>query len=267
MIIPNKPMAGFEKHELSIPSPSSVNEFLTNRPMYVLRKLFGYKFSTEPPMERGTATEKYLPDVLNGKIDIDEAVSLSLKHFDKMCNPEMKKYHEEKAVIPYLVRGAYEELKNYGKLVSYQEKIQGKINEYDYYGYTDFVFEKDGKNIIVDLKTTTKKPYKLSSSHARQVSLYSNALQCDACLLYVIPYKVTDRKTKEITYRSEALWYEVEDKEKHINMTYEIIRNMDVFLYNCQDKYEVAKMCFPNSDDWSWNTEEKINARRKVWEV
>ena len=27
------------------------------------------------------------------------------------------------------------------------------------------------------------------------------------------------------------------------------------------DKYEVAKMCFPNSDDWSWNTEEKINAR------
>ena len=270
MIIPNRPMSGFEKFNLKIPSPSSVNDFVGYRAKWCLRKIFGYNFPSNCAMERGTCTEKGVSPILRGLVNEDEGIEIGLKHFDDKCNPDMKDYHEERATIPYLIRGAVKELKNkLGDLYTYQAKIEGVLHEYKYFGYTDFVMEdkSTGKRTIVDLKTTKRKPSKLASSHARQIALYSNALECDAVLLYLIPYRETDRKTKIVSRRTEGVWYELEDKEKHLKEAHQIIKTMDILLYNCNDKNEIAQMCFPNTDDFFWNEPELIAARKKVWGV
>ena len=271
MIIPNRPMSGFEKFNLTSSSPSSINEFVAYRAKWCLRKIFGYSnFPSNCAMERGTGAEKGVSPILEGLVTEDEGIEIALKYFDDKCNPDMKDYHEERATIPYLIRGAVKELKNkFGDLYTYQAKIEGVLHEYKYFGYTDFVFvdNSTGKKIIVDLKTTKKKPSKLASSHARQIALYSNALECDAVLLYIIPYRKTDKKTKQVARRTEGVWYEVEDKEKHLKEAHEIMQAMDLLLYNCNDKYEVAKLCHPNTDDFFWDSPEIIAARKKVWGV
>ena len=270
MIIPNRPAAGLEKYNIPVVSPSSINEFVGYRAKWCLRKIFGYNFPSNCTMERGTGAEKGVSPILEGLVTEDEGIEIALKYFDDKCNPDMKDYHEERATIPYLIRGAVKELKNkFGDLYTYQAKIEGVLHEYKYLGYTDFVFvdNSTGKKIIVDLKTTKKKPSKLASSHARQIALYSNALECDAVLLYIIPYRKTDKKTKQVARRTEGVWYELEDKEKHLKEAHEIMQAMDLLLYNCNDKYEVAKLCHPNTDDFFWDSPEIIAARKKVWGV
>ena len=42
---------------------------------------------------------------------------------------------------------------------------------------------------------------------------------------------------------------------------------MDMLLYKCNDKHEVAKMCYPDVSDWYWNSPEIIKARKEVWGV
>jgi hypothetical protein len=59
----------------------------------------------------------------------------------------------------------------------------------------------------------------------------------------------------------------LEDKEKHLKEAHEIMQAMDLLLYNCNDKYEVAKLCHPNTDDFFWDSPEIIAARKKVWGV
>ena len=236
---PNRPMSGFEKFQLSNPSPSTINDWISYRPKFVLRKIYGYTdFPTSCPMERGT---------------------------------QSKDYDAERATIPHLIRGAVKEIQNnYGKVLAFQTEVTGKLGEYTYRGFTDFILEtEDKKKIIVDLKTAKRTPFKLNSSHARQISLYANALECDAVLLYLIPHKKTDRKTKLVEYSTEGICWEIkpEDKKKYLDECLEVLRIMDTVLYNCNDKKDVADLCYPNVDDFYWSDSKIIEARKKVWGI
>ena len=44
-----------------------------------------------------------------------------------------------------------------------------------------------------------------------------------------------------------------------------VISSMKATLSRCQTWQEVAELNHPNPDDWSWNNEEKLNARKKIW--
>ena len=268
MIIPNKPMSGLEKFKLIPTSPSTINDFAKNPCKLILRKLFGYEFESNCAIERGNVTEEHLPAFLEGSITVEETVELAVKSFKSKCNLNMKDYDKELATIPCLVRGACNELHNkFGKLLEYQGKVKGNIDGYDCHGFTDFVFKEKNsdKKIIVDLKTTAKTPSKLNTAHARQISIYGKIMNCDAQLLYLIPSRKTDRKTKQVTYTSNAIWVELDDKQKFLDSTIDILKSMDLLLYNCNDKYEVAKMFYPDVDDWSWSSPKLIEARKKVW--
>ena len=266
MIIPNEPMSGLEKFKLNPTSPSTLNDFSKNPCKLILRKLFGYEFESSCAIERGNATEEHLPAYMEGLITVEETVQKALQTFKQKCHPDWKDYDKELATIPCLVRGACEELKDY-KLLNYQEKVKGNIDGYECHGFTDFVLKKkdSDEKFIVDLKTTGRTPSNLNTAHARQISIYSKIMNCDAQLLYLIPHKKTDRKTKEVTYTSNAIWVEIEDKQKFLDSAVAILRAMDMLLYNCNDKFEVAKMFYPDVDDWTWNTPTLIEARKKVW--
>ena len=269
---PNRPMSGFEKFQLSNPSPSTINDWISYRPKFVLRKIYGYTdFPTSCPMERGTQSEYGVKLVLQDGKSMDEAIEIALSRFDEKCHNELKDYDAERATIPHLIRGAVKEIQNnYGKVLAFQTEVTGKLGEYTYRGFTDFILEtEDKKKIIVDLKTAKRTPFKLNSSHARQISLYANALECDAVLLYLIPHKKTDRKTKLVEYSTEGIWWEIkpEDKKKYLDECLEVLRIMDTVLYNCNDKKDVADLCYPNVDDFYWSDSKIIEARKKVWGI
>ena len=57
MNIPNRPMTGFEKFNINSTSASSINEFVSYKPKFVLRKIFNYNFASNPAMERGNVSE------------------------------------------------------------------------------------------------------------------------------------------------------------------------------------------------------------------
>ena len=40
---------------------------------------------------------------------------------------------------------------------------------------------------------------------------------------------------------------------------------MDLLLWNCEDKYQVANMCPPDADDWIWNDEQLVEYRKEIW--
>lgn len=273
MLRPNRPMSGLEKFGIDAVSPSTINEWISYRPRFVLRKIYGYKdLPTSCAMERGNQSEYAAKLILQDKMGADEAIGIAIKNFNKACTPDMKDYEFERMCIPSIVMAAVQEIKeNFGEVVSFQEEIKGKLDEYNYRGFTDFVMMgKDGRKVIVDLKTAKRKPYKLSSSHARQISLYSHALDCEAQLLYVVPHKQTDRKTKEVTIKAtEGIWWSItkEDKQKYLDECQEVLKVMDMVLYNCNDKKEVAQICYPNIDDFYWDSPEIYKIRKEIWNV
>ena len=154
MNIPNRPMSGFEKFNINSTSASSINEFVSYKPKFVLRKIFNYNFASNPAMERGNVSELGAQMILEQIATEEEAINLALQKFDEKCTPDMKDYDSERATIPHLIRGAVHEIKNHiGDLYSYQAKIEGVLHEYKYTGYTDFVLENKstGEKVIVDL--------------------------------------------------------------------------------------------------------------------
>ena len=58
---------------------------------------------------------------------------------------------------------------------------------------------------------------------------------------------------------------ELEDKKKFLDSAIQILKAMDLLFYNCNDKFEVAKMFYPDVDDWSWSSPKVIEARKKIW--
>ena len=96
MLRPNRPMSGLEKFGLDTVSPSTINEWISYRPRFVLRKIYGYKhLPTSCAMERGNQSEYAVKLILHDDMDTDEAIKLALENFDKACTPQMKAYEIE----------------------------------------------------------------------------------------------------------------------------------------------------------------------------
>ena len=83
MNIPNRPMSGFEKFNINSTSASSINEFVSYRSKFVLRKIFGYNFLSNPAMERGNVSELGAKLILESTATEEEAIDLALQKFDE----------------------------------------------------------------------------------------------------------------------------------------------------------------------------------------
>ena len=100
---PNRPMSGLEKFGLDTVSPSTINDWISYRPKFVIRKIYGYRdLPTSCAIERGNQSEYAVKLILQDKIDTDEAIEIAIKNFDNVCNPDMKDYDLEKNAFPQL---------------------------------------------------------------------------------------------------------------------------------------------------------------------
>ena len=260
MSIPNKPMSGFNKFDIKRVSPSQINNYSCRRSRWVIEKIFGKIVTVGASAHRGTYIEhgiKHFFDrdkLAKGDL-VADAVAYGVKEFDKKCKG-MLKYEEERANIEPCIRKGIEELRKF-KLMNFQLELHLDLNGYQVYGYSDFVFQGDvvSDRFVVDLKTTKRFPYKTNNQHCRQVSIYAKSLECKGKIMYLVPKK---------SGIVDVQWIDIDDTEKYLKQAEEILKSMDLLLWNCDDKYQVANMCPPDLDDWIWD-DALIKYRKEIW--
>ena len=253
----------FDKWELEkalLPlSWSHINQFATKRPQWALQRIFGFKFPTNPAMQRGSSVEHGLHMLLNGN-SFDEARENMHYQFDESLKDIVHDdIAKEKNSLNPLLEKFYDwfEKKNW-QLIGFQEKVETTIMDIPVIGYTDFHFEdKDTKeDFYIDLKTSKRMPNSISNSHAMQQSIYAKGTNARQSLLYGTYYK-----TKPTVVTS----FDVENTNHYLKMVNHMVLSMEHYLLLMETKEDIIKSIIPDPEDWWWNEETLVKARIKMW--
>ncbi len=257
----------FDVHGIEHLSPSSINSFLDDKAMWVMRYLFGYKNGGGPAMWRGSAVDRGIGAYF-GYEDTPHTEEQSLHLVDSQytgykaeCEynyPEQEinsnKYLEEKNRLERYFKTALNFYEDLGQPTDYQKKIELQLPDLPVpvIGYIDLMYG----DTIRDIKTTARTPSKAFEGHARQVSVYGKAENCVPILDYVV---VTAKDEKVVSHT-------VHDVDKHIRTVEQVAYSIMTFLSYSNDKYELANSCYPNIDDWKWGNDE-INFAKTIWSI
>jgi hypothetical protein len=249
-------MNAFEAYEIEHLSPSSCNTFVSSPAMFVLQKCLKYRTSVGPAAHRGTAVEQGVAFGLNNPAaSLSEATEIALQEFDKLTalSANSRKEKERKG-IPGMVEQALAELKPYGVPSGMQGQVVYNVEglSVPILGYYDFEWEQHG--ILVDLKTTFAVPSKISTNHARQVSLYK---------------AVRGNHSARICYSSpqRTACYELENSKEHLEALVKIGTTIERFLSLSDNPKELAKMVFPDVDSFYYSDPITRQAAFDVWGV
>ena len=167
----NDPFAAYGIQHLS---PSTCNLFIGSQAAFVLDKCLKKKGAVGAAAHRGTAVEKGVVYGLETGVLDDECIKVAKDEFWRLMvlssDPAAEK---EEAAVPEMVKQGLKELRGYGPPTSTQGKIEHRFDgiAVPFIGFYDV--EWANHNILVDLKTTHALPSKISTNHARQVSLYA----------------------------------------------------------------------------------------------
>ena len=242
----------FKVHGINYLSPSSINTYISDPPMWVTRYLFKVKSQSGAAAIRGIATEAILASKLkHGKFDYD---ALQMK-FMTMCTEAMidlgdKKTEKERSTLSKFGE-VIDKNFDYTDMEDYQEKVEVQIDDLPVpiMGYIDFRF----KDTIVDLKTSTRMPSQPTEAQKRQMALYSMAYPKNSVDLWF----ATPKEHKKFTLKNLNSY-----KKQLEKVAYSIQK----FLSISDDKHELASLMYPNLDSWMWNGKMKEEAK-KIWNI
>ena len=243
----------FKVHGINYLSPSSINTYITDTPMWVARYLFGYKSPSGASAVRGIATEFALANKYEKKAKAFDFNLLDVK-FMSLCAEsgvdlgDVKTEKEKK-----LLKGfgtVIDENFDYDNLEAYQEKVEVQIDDMPIpiMGYIDFRFSDK----IVDLKTTTRMPSKPTEAQKRQMAFYSMAYPKNSVDLFF----ATPKEYKKFTLDNLAL---------HKAQLVKVALGIQKFLSISDDKNELASLVYPNLDSWMWSSMK--DEAREIWSV
>ena len=240
----------FKVHNINYLSPSSINTYISDMPMWVARYLFKIKSSSGAGAVRGIVQESVLANKYEtGTFDYK---LLEMK-FMTMCTESMidlgdVKVEKERNLLKNFGK-VIDENFNYKNLEEYQEKVEVPFDDMPVpvMGYIDFRF----KNKIVDLKTSTRMPYKPTEAQKRQMALYSMAYPNSSVDLFF----ATPKEHKKFTLKNLSIY------KKQLK---QVAFSIQKFLSISNDKHELASLIYPNFDSWMWNGKMKEEAQ-KIW--
>ena len=239
----------FAAHGINYLSPSSINTYINDMPMWIARYLFGIKSSSGASAVRGIAQEFALADKYEkGTFDYN---LLDVK-FMSLCSEsgidlgDIKTAKEKKLLKDFGT--IIDENFKYKNLVSYQEKVEVPIDDMPVpiMGYIDFRFN----DAIVDLKTTTRMPSKPTEAQKRQMALYSMAYPKNSVDLFF----ASPREHKKFTLKNLSAY-----KKQLVKVALSIQK----FLSISNDKHELASFVYPNLDSWMWSGIRE--EAKKIW--
>jgi hypothetical protein len=239
----------FSAHGINYLSPSSINTYISDPPMWILRYLFGIRTQGGAGAQRGIAQEFVLANkYTTGSFDFNlldtKFLSLcaeaNLELEDSKTVKEKKSLHDFGKIIDANFK--------YKNLEEYQEKVEVPIEDLPIpiIGYIDFRFKKK----IVDLKTTTRMPSRPTEAQKRQMALYSMAypnLSLD--LFFATPKDFKKFPLEGLSFYKKQLKKAAFGIQKLLSIS--------------DDKHEIASLFYPNLDSWLWSgTREEAY---KIW--
>ena len=244
----------FDQFDIEHLSASSINLFIQDIPLFIVRYLAKHKSPTNPAMLRGT--------VIDHAIGNKTSVAEAQKEFMALMNYEKKQgnvFDEEKAEIEYNNIEKYLDIglpfyKDLGEPVSYQKKVELQYEDLPIpiIGYVDMEYS----DCIRDIKTTAKRPSALLEPVQRQIALYAKCLDVDrayADYLYVT-------KTK-----AEVISFEVDDIDMRINEVYRVALAMMNLLQN-NDINSLVEQFYPDMTSFMWD-QTSIEVAKALWRI
>jgi len=257
----------FSIHDIEHLSPSSINSYIDDPCIWIMRYLFKFRNGGGPAMWRGTVTDhgvgKYF-GFTEKPIDLGETIQSALFEYQVTydnCKSEYptqeinhKKFLEEADRIPRYIKTAIDFYEDLGQPTEYQKRIELNLESIPVpiIGFIDLKYN----DTIRDIKTTARRPYKVSDAHARQVSVYAKAEDCVPILDYIV-----------VTAKDEQVVSEtVHQVDKHIHTVEQVALKIMNLLSYSNDKHEIANLFYPNLDDWKWGAEE-IKFAKTIWSI
>lgn len=266
----NDPFARFEIEHLS---SQSINLFLTNLPLFIIRYLYKYKNPTNAAMIRGSLTDKFIGSALRYQWDVDlkswerTAPNYSVKdlqerankYFDTEIDDENfedtpEKIQTEKDNLNKYIELGVPFYRSLGDPVSYQKKVSLDFDELSIpiIGYLDLEFEDQ----VRDIKTTARRPAKLPEPVSRQLAIYAAATEKTKA---VADYLLVS-KTK-----AEVITLECDDLNLRLDEVYRVSLAMMNLLHN-NDINSLCSQCFPDFSDWRWD-QPSIQVAKELWRI
>ena len=254
-------MEALKKWKINYLSPSSIATFIENPAMYVMEKIFNYRFKSNASASRGTFIEMGVNQVLS-RDDIDpiKVSKAIVQDFINEC--EQYKYPKEDIdkelfFIEKAIQVLPAKLKQFGKVVGYQKEVGYDYKGVQLKGYTDFEFSNIDNLLFIDLKTTGKIP-KATTRHKIQQYIYSKATNVENRLFYIQVLKTKEPKIEEYKLTEE-------DEVMIPLLINQAINNINVLCSLANTKEDWKRLVTPNPDDWKWNDEDKQKARKEIW--
>lgn len=244
----------FDQFDIEHLSASSINLFMQDIPLFIVRYLAKHKSPTNPAMLRGTVIDH----AIGNKTSVKEAQ----QEFKSLMNYEKKQgnvFDQEKAEIEYNNIEKYLEIglpfyQDLGEPVSYQKKVELQFDDLPIpvLGFVDMEYS----DCIRDIKTTAKKPSALTPQVQRQIAIYATALEKNrayADYLYVT-------KTK-----AEVITFEVDDIDMRLNEVYRVASAMMNLLQN-NDINSLVDQFYPDMTSFMWD-ESSIQVAKELWRI
>jgi len=243
----------FAKFQIDHLSPSSLNCYLNEPAMWVLRYLYKFNDRAGPNAWRGNAVEAgvnvWLKNV-TAKRNIDKSIAAALDRFERDAQGEISdKIEKELKAIPRIVQKAIEALHDRPIPDATQAPIEIWFDgiEVPVTGFIDYVWPKE----CIDLKSTLSMPSEPKEAHCRQVSVYSKAKGRPCHLLYATPTKYDFKQCVDI--------------DKHLNYAHRQARSIRNLLWVCSCKEQVAEFFLPDFDNYVWDRDETKEAAAQIW--
>lgn len=244
----------FDQFDIEHLSASSINLFIQDIPLFIVRYLAKHKSPTNPAMLRGTVIDHAIGEKHSVKTAQKEFMSLMNYHKKEgVTFDEVKAETEYKNIEKYLEVGL-PFYKNLGEPVSYQKKVELEFDDLPIpvIGYVDLEYE----DCIRDIKTSARKPSELLPPVQRQLAIYATALEKDrayADYLYVT-------KTK-----AEVITLECDDIDMRLNEVYRVASAMMNLLQN-NDINSLVDQFYPDFSNWMWSDSDRAVAK-ELWRI
>lgn len=254
-------MNSFAQHNIQHLSPSQINTWIADPAAWVLQKLYGCNWPSGFAAKRGVAIENAIVNVLMNGHTEEQAIALALEEYDRfgVLSTDPKKDKERLMIEPCVVLGLAE-LRQYGRPVFPEGGKQHRIEincvtdgfTIPIMGYLDLVYPE--RKLVIDIKTTGRRPSEMSMAHARQAAIYEKAMPgYDVKFLYITPKKVQ-------IHSCSAPGDTLAEIKAHV-------LRMERFLAVSDDKNILASIVPLNPETYYWDTPEAVRDRKQYYGV